>query len=53
MVLVYMICVVALALGFVFWGERPDLISLGGGLLIIGAAVWTHRVTRREQAETT
>ncbi len=49
----YLHVLFALALGFAFWGERPDLISLGGGLLIIGAAVWTHTVTRREQNEAT
>ena len=48
----YLHVLFALALGFAFWGERPDLISLGGGLLIIGAAVWTHQVSRREQKKT-
>ncbi len=45
----YLHVLFALVLGFIFWGERPGLISLGGGLLIIGAAAWTHLATQREK----
>ena len=39
----YLHVLFALAVGFVLWGERPDTLSLVGGLLIFGAAVYTHR----------
>jgi len=39
----YLHVLFALVLGFVFWGERPDLASIGGGVLIIGAALWGNR----------
>lgn len=42
----YMHVLFALIIGFAFWGERPDLASIGGGVLIIGAAVWSHRRVR-------
>ncbi len=45
----YLHVLFALAVGFVLWNERPDLASQVGGLFIIGAAVWTHRLGRREQ----
>ncbi len=45
----YLHVLFALALGFVIFDERPDPASLVGGALIIGAAVQTHRLGRREQ----
>ncbi len=48
-VFTYLHVLFAIAVGFVLWGERPDTASLIGGVLIIGAAVWTHQVGRREQ----
>ena len=43
--------VFALVVGLVLWGEMPDLASIGGGALIVGAAVQTHRLGRREARE--
>jgi drug/metabolite transporter (DMT)-like permease len=40
----YLHVLFAAVAGFLIWGERPDLASIGGGLLIIGAAVQTQRV---------
>jgi len=48
-VFTYLHVLIAVVLGFAFWGERPDLLSLIGGGMIVGGAVWTHRVSRREQ----
>lgn len=45
----YLHVLFALALGYLIFDERPDLTSLLGGLLIIGAAVQTHRLGQREQ----
>jgi len=45
----YLHVLFALALGFLIFDERPDLASLTGGLLIIGAAIHTHRIGQREQ----
>ena len=42
-VFTYLHVLFALVLGFIFWGEQPDLASICGGLLIVGAAVMTHR----------
>ena len=39
----YLHVLFALVLGFIFWQEKPDLASLFGGVLIIAAAVKTHR----------
>ncbi len=49
-VFTYLHVLFALALGFVLFDERPDLLSLAGGLLIVGAAVWVHRAGRRRKA---
>ena len=50
-VFAYLHVLFALVVGFVLWGERPDLLSLLGGLMIVGAAVLAHRAgTRREPA---
>lgn len=42
----YLHVLFSLVVGFMIWGERPDMISLVGGLLIIGAAVYTHLANR-------
>jgi len=42
-VFTYLHVLFALVVGFVLWGERPDVLSLIGGVLIIGAAVQAHR----------
>ena len=39
----YLHVLFALLVGFVLWGERPDLYSWMGGLLIVGAAWQAHR----------
>ncbi|MCP4570835.1 MAG: DMT family transporter [bacterium] len=49
-VFTYLHVLFALVLGFVLFDERPDLFSLAGGLLIVGAAVWVHRAGRRRKA---
>jgi len=35
----------ALVVGFLVWGERPDILSLLGGILIVGAAVLARRAS--------
>jgi len=47
-VFTYLHVLFALIVGFVIWGERPDPASILGGLLIIGAAVFIHRMGRRD-----
>ncbi len=50
-VFAYLHVLFALIVGFALWGERPDVLSLLGGLMIVGAAVLAHRAgTRREAA---
>jgi drug/metabolite transporter (DMT)-like permease len=44
----YMHVLFSLVVGFMIWGEQPDLISILGGGLIIAAAVFTHRTNRTE-----
>jgi drug/metabolite transporter (DMT)-like permease len=39
----YLHVLFALVVGFIFWGEKPDLASLLGGLLIVIAAVISQR----------
>jgi drug/metabolite transporter (DMT)-like permease len=39
----------AFLLGLVLWSEVPDLLSLIGGALILGAAVYNHRKVLREE----
>ncbi|MFO7608387.1 MAG: DMT family transporter [Candidatus Krumholzibacteriia bacterium] len=39
----YLHVLFALVVGFALWGERPDLLSLVGGCLIVGAAVLARR----------
>lgn len=46
-VFTYLHVLFALILGFVIWDERLDAASIGGGLLIVGAAVFTHWTGRR------
>ncbi|MBU8871011.1 MAG: DMT family transporter [Gemmatimonadales bacterium] len=47
----YLHVLFALVVGFVLWGERPDLYSWLGGLLIIGAAMQAHRAGRNDGRE--
>ena len=50
-VFTYLHVLFALVVGFAAFGERPDLLSLLGGAMIVAAAVLAHRVgTRREAA---
>ncbi len=42
-IFVYLHVIFAVIVGLVLFGERPDILSIVGGLLIIGAAVMTHR----------
>ncbi len=51
-VFTYLHVLFALLLGALLWGEQMDTLSLIGGALIIGAAVWTHQVGRRERPGT-
>ena len=37
----YTIIVWAVVFGFVFWGDRPDTLTIIGGALIVGAGVYT------------
>ena len=46
-VFTYLHVLFALLVGFVLWNERPDTASIVGGLLIIGAAVYTHQLGQR------
>ena len=46
-VFTYLHVLFALVVGFVIWDERPDIASIVGGLLIVGAAVYTHQMGRR------
>lgn len=48
-VFTYLHVLFALVLGFLLFGERPDVLSLLGGGLIVGAAVWVHRLGRRRE----
>jgi drug/metabolite transporter (DMT)-like permease len=50
-VFTYLHVLFALVVGFVIWGERPDLASIAGGLLIVGAAVYIHLTNRRSARE--
>ncbi len=45
----YLHVLFALVVGFVLWGERPDLLSWVGGLLIVGGAVMVRRGEDRIQ----
>lgn len=47
-VFTYLHVLFALVVGYVLWRERPDVLSLAGGAMIVGAAVIAHRLgTRR------
>ena len=50
-VFTYLHVLFALVVGFVVWGERPDLASIVGGLLIVGAAVYIHLAGSRRKRE--
>ena len=50
-VFTYLHVLFALVVGFVIWDERPDTASIVGGLLIIGAAVYTHQLGRRRSRD--
>lgn len=45
----YLHVLFAVILGLLIFGERPDTASVLGGVLIVGAAVWTRRVSRQEE----
>jgi drug/metabolite transporter (DMT)-like permease len=47
-VFTYLHVLFAVVLGLLLFGERPDLASLIGGALIVGAAFWTRRVGQQE-----
>ncbi len=46
----YLHVLFSLIVGFMLWNERPDLLSIAGGLLIVMGAVISHRATRRENS---
>ncbi|MCK9996548.1 MAG: DMT family transporter [Candidatus Krumholzibacteria bacterium] len=52
-VFTYLHVLFALILGFVIWDERLDAASIVGGLLIVGAAVFTHWSSNRRAATIT
>jgi drug/metabolite transporter (DMT)-like permease len=50
----YCIVVLAMVLGFVIWGDVPDIWSLAGSLLIVGSGLYTlhrQRVRASEKSE--
>jgi drug/metabolite transporter (DMT)-like permease len=47
-VFTYLHVLFSLIVGFLIWNERPDILSIGGGLLIIVGAIISHRATTRE-----
>ena len=49
-VFTYLHVLFALVLGFLIWGERPDLLSLVGGALIVTAALLARRAADRAPA---
>jgi drug/metabolite transporter (DMT)-like permease len=49
-VFTYLHVLFALILGYVIWDERLDAASIAGGMLIIGAAIFTHWTSRRRAA---
>ena len=49
-VFTYLHVLFSLLVGFALWNERPDLLSILGGLLIICGAVISHRATSRENS---
>lgn len=46
----YLHVLFALLVGYLFWGERPDLLSILGGVLIVAAAVATQSRPRIPEA---
>lgn len=49
-VFTYLHVLFSLVVGFMLWNERPDLLSILGGLLIVCGAVISHRATSRENS---
>ncbi len=47
-VFTYLHVLFSLVVGFLLWNERPDLLSILGGLLIIAGAVISHRSTSKD-----
>ncbi len=47
-VFTYLHVLFSLLVGFLIWNERPDLLSLLGGALIIVGALISHRATQKE-----
>ena len=43
-VFAYLHVLFAVVVGYLIWNERPDAASIAGGVLIIGAALYIHRV---------
>lgn len=50
-VFTYLHVLFSLVVGFILWNERPDLLSIVGGVMIIGAAVITHTAGLRAAKE--
>jgi len=50
-VFTYLHVLFSLVVGFAIWGERPDLASALGGLLILGAAVYSQRADQTDSAK--
>jgi drug/metabolite transporter (DMT)-like permease len=48
---IYIQLIVAMLLGYLLYGDRPDAIALGGAVLIIGAGLYLWRAGRVVQAE--
>ncbi len=46
----YLHVLFALVLGFLIWDERPDVLAVIGGVLIVGAAVLAKRASSAEEA---
>jgi drug/metabolite transporter (DMT)-like permease len=44
---VYVQLLTAMALGYLFYDEVPDLLALGGAVLIVGAGIYLWRASRR------
>ena len=48
----YSTVVFAAVLGWLIWGEQPDLLFVAGGILVVGAAVYVVRVRGRAPLST-
>ncbi|MEG0237214.1 DMT family transporter, partial [Cetobacterium sp.] len=43
----YLSIIFSAIIGFMFWKEIPDTLSLIGGLIIIGAAIFNYRLSKK------